>query len=262
MLEHKNPCFRLVEKIIREIGNLPSGPFWIRDVVVEKRYSFPIFLSVGDGKQIHITPEIDGMLTAFSRALMDEYFASHKSEFTNSEWVHIVKGAFGASLVNHDKELGTEEDAKKILAVVRNTIHDRIRDIQEREHIFGCHVCNIPDFTPLSIGPVCFEPRLAWLARIQSRGIISKRSRLRIERAWQGMQLRKRKPSMDQLRESSILDAIGKGDFVCSVAVGPMGAEAGLQKALTAARLATTVISLAWNRPSSILKSMTLAFDR
>ena len=44
--------------------------------------------------------------------------------------------------------------------------------------------------------------------------------------------------------------------------VGRAGSESGRQKALTAARLATTGIALAWERPSSVLDSMTLTFDR
>ena len=202
------------------------------------------------------------MLTSLSKTFMDEFFVPQKSEFTNSEWNQMVKGALGAALVNHTHESGAAADAEAILSVVQNTIRERIRDIQEHEYAFGCHFCNIPDFEPLSIGPVCFEPRHAWLARVHGRSCISNLSRSRIERAWQGKRLRKRKPSGDAICESNTLDTIGKVDFVCSGTVGPMGEEAGLQKALTAARLATTAIALAWDRPSSTLEAMTITFDR
>ena len=260
-MERKHSCVRLVEQIVKEIDNLPSGPFWIRDVVLEKRYSFPIVLNGSDGKEICITPEINVLLASFSRTLMDEFFVPQKSEFTNSEWNHMVKGAFGDALVNRDENKRAEEAAAAILTVVQNTIHDRIRDIQEHEYVFGCHFCNIPDFEPLSIGPVCFEPRHAWLARVHGNSCISNLSQSRIQRAWKGRHLRKRKPSEDKFRESNILDAIGNGNFVCGVAVGRMGAEAGLQKAVIAARLATTAIALAWARPASTLEAMTLTFD-
>ena len=256
------PCVRLVENIVREIDNLPSGPFWIRDVVQEKRNPFPVWLNAGDGKQILITPEIDALFALFSKTLMDEFFVRQKSEFTDSEWNQMVKAVFGDFLVNREETGDREIDAKKVLEVVERSIRTRIRDIQEREYVFGCHFCNISDFETLSIGPVCFEPRHAWLARIHPKGCISDLSRSRIEKTWQGDRLRKRKPSKDECFESNILDTIGRCGFVCSVMVGPVGTEAGLQKALIAARLATTAVALAWARPSSILKSMTITYDR
>ena len=46
------------------------------------------------------------------------------------------------------------------------------------------------------------------------------------------------------------------------VAVGPTGEDAGLQKALIAARLAMTAIALAFDKPSSALDAMGLTYDR
>ena len=261
-MSNKKSCVHLVEKIIREIDDLPDGSFWVNDVLIEKRYPFPISLNVGNGKAIYITPEISEMLTSFSKEIMDVYFLPHKSNYTNPEWNKITREAFGATLVNGDDEYTPKEDAEAILEVVRNTIGTWIYDIKEREYSFGCHLCNIPDFAPLSIGPVCFEPRLIWLERAQDTGCVSKVSRSRIERAWKEIPLHKRKPSLDQANESSILDTVGKDTFVCSVEIGPAGAEAGLQKALLAARIAMTVIALGWAKPSSALNVMTLTFDR
>ena len=112
------------------------------------------------------------------------------------------------------------------------------------------------------MGPVLFEPRLVWLERMHSDENISKISSSRIARAWQGKRLRKRRDSKDRLREEGILETVGACDFVCSVSVANTGPEAGLQKALMAARLATTAISLAWEMPSSVLDVMNLTFDR
>ena len=107
-----------------------------------------------------------------------------------------------------------------------------------------------------------FEPRLAWLKRMHRQGNVSNSSLSSVERAWQGIRLHEKENTEDGVREKEICDAIGECEFVCSVKIGPTGAEAGLQKALTAARLATTAISLAWDRPSSVLHSMALTFDR
>lgn len=188
---------------------------------------------------------------------MDVFFISYKTDFTNSEWNQMVKEAFGKTLVKHSEDAPTT-----ILGVVQNTIQDRIREIKEREYAFGCHLSNISNFEPLSIGSVCFEPRLAWLDRVRSWDGVSKTSKSRIERAWEGKYLRRRKPSWDESNEFHVLDTVGKSAYVCSVSIGPMGEEAGLQKALLAARVATTAIALAWARPSTALNVITLTFDR
>ena len=260
-VNNSKSCIRQVEDIIREIDNLPDGPLWIRDTV-ENQYSFPISLDVGNGKVIDITPEIDRMLYSLSKPVMDTYFYTNKSDFTDSEWGRMVKKAFGMALVWQDNEMGMEEDAEVILKSVIGNLRDWIDDIPEREYVFACHLCNVHDLEPLSMGPVRFEPRLAWLERTYGNGSISKISLSRIQRSWRGEKLCERKASRDAMCETEILDAIGKSDFVCSVAVSKMGATAGSQKALTAARLATTVISLAWERPSSALDVITLPFDR
>ena len=244
---------RLVENIVKEIDNLPRGPFWVRDVMVEKRYSFSITLNVGNGREIHIRPEINRMFAALSKAMMEEYFGSYKSDFTDSEWNRMVKQAIGMALVVDNNNIVAKSDSKAILEAANKKLHDWICDIQEREYAFGCHFCNVPDLEPLSIGPVLFEPRLTWLKRTHAGGNVSTISRSRLERAWKGERVRKRKASEDEMRENEILDTIGKCGFVCSVKIAPTGSEAGLHKALTAARLATTAIAHAWDRPSSLL---------
>lgn len=173
-----------------------------------------------------------------------------------------MKRALGPALAHRYEENRLEENAATILEAVRETIEDRIREIQPREYAFGCHLSRIPDLEPLCIGTVRFEPRRAWLARMHGSGCASDVMRSRVERAWEGKRLRKRRASEDARRESDILGTIGDSHFVCSIAVGPMGEEAGLQKALIAARLATATLALAWRRPSSALKFMNLTYDR
>lgn len=262
MSQHTS-CLRLVENILKEIYGLPRGPFWVRDVVVEKRYSFPVTLNVGNGRQIYITPEIDAMIWSLSKSVMVEYFRPHKSDFTNPEWRRMVKRAFGEAIVDHDDEAVAKKDAGAVLEGTRTTLRDWINNIQKREYVFGCDFCKVSSqLKPLSIGSVLFEPRLTWLERMYDSGNVSKVSLSRIGRIWRGDRLGKRTDSEDQLREKEILDTIGECAFVCSVAVAPSGAEAGLQKALMAARVAMAAIALAWEKPSSVLNVMGLAFDR
>ena len=260
-MNNKESCIRLLSEIIKNIDNLPSGSFWIRDLKEEK-FRFPVWLSVGNGEQIHITPEIDGMLVRFSKLLMMVYFQPRQSDFTHAEWNSLVKRVFGKCFRKFFLEECTRRDTEAFLEELKQAISDLIRDIREREYVFGCHFCSISEFEPLSIGPVRFEPKLTWLTRIHQSGGISKISRVRIEKAWQGKKLRRRKQSWDEVNERQILASTEGCDFVCSVAVGPMGDNAGKQKALVAARLATTAVALAWKRATWALSYINLTYDR
>ena len=264
-MKKNQPGWRIVETIIQAIAKLPRGPFWMRDVMVEKRYSFPIALDIGDGREIFIRPEINRMLFTLSVTIMNESFVAHKANFTASEWNSMVKKAFGRVLVDENFEVRPASDCKTILGDVKQRLREAIHDIDEREYIFGCHFCNIPDLKPLLLGPVLFEPRSVWLGRIAGEGAVSGSSAFLVEKRWRDQQTENLKDSEDtahEIEEEDICDVIGECEFVCSVKVGPAGSEAGLQKALTAARLATTAIALAWDRPSSVLDRMTLTFDR
>ncbi len=83
----------------------------------------------------------------------------------------MVKRAFGAALVNHDDEIVVEKDVGEVLEATTKKLRGWIGDIQEREYVFGCHLCNVPDLNPLSIGTVLFEPRNTWLDRMSSRSL-------------------------------------------------------------------------------------------
>ena len=254
-MSDKKSCNRLLAEILSSISKLPSRPsFKFQD----RKLPFVSRLDLGDGQVLYITPEIDGMLASFSRIVMDVFFQCQKSEFTDLDWNRMVKQAFGTALADHDLAKLSEKDAEAILKVVKDGICELIKAISESEYAFGCYLCNILDFEPLCIGSVRFEPKLAWLARIQGEGRVSEISRSRIERAWQGGY-----PLPEaEYRERSILDVTRDSDFVSGVAVGPTGEDAGLQKALIAARLAMTAIALAFAKPSSALDAMGLTYDR
>ena len=260
-MNDKESCIELFTEIIESIDNLPSGPFWIRDLR-EGKYRFPVWLSVGNGEQIHITPEINRMLTRFSKSLMTVFFQALQSEFTHSEWNSLTKREFGLCFRKYFLEEGADTEPETFIEDLRQRISTLICDIRVREYVFGCHFCSNSEFAPLSIGPVRFEPKLAWLARFHRAGGISDVARARIERAWDGKRLRPRKPSEDESTERHILKTTNNCDFVCTVAVERMGDEAGKQKALIAARLATTAVSLAWEEPTWALRYMTLTYDR
>ena len=244
MMHDKNRCNHILGTILSSIAKLPRRPFHLQD----SKYPFLSTLNLGNGRVLFLTPEISGMLDSFSRVVMDVFFQCHKSEFKNSDWKRMVKRAFETALAHRDPVKLSEGDAGTIMPVVKDTIHDWILAIPDREYAFGCHLCSISAFEPLSIGSVRFESKIAWLARIQGGGRISEIAQSRIESAWQG-----NPPPGIEYRERHILDLTRDSDFVSAVTVGPAGEDAGLQRALIAARLALTAVALAFNEPSSAL---------
>ena len=260
-MNDKESCIEHLTQIIESIDNLPRGPFWIRDLK-EGKYRFPVWLSVGNGEQIYITPEINRMLMRFSKSLMTVFYQTQQSEFTHSEWNSLTKREFGLCFRKHCLDEGAKAEAETFLEDLRQQISTHIRQIRLREYVFGCHFCSNSKLAPLSIGPVRFEPKLTWLARFHRSGGISDVAQARIQRAWDGKRLRPRRPSKDESTERHILKTTGSCDFICTVEVGRVGDEAAKQKALIAARLATTAVSLAWAQPTWALRYMTLTYDR
>lgn len=190
-MSQKKNCLELVENILAEINDLPRGPFWFRDVVVEQRYTFPVTLDVGNAGYIYINPEINRKIGSLSEAILDAFFGNKKSAFTGPEWSKLVKIAFGSALVRSNDEVTANRQPADILKAVVEELRSRIQNIGEQEHVFACHFCNIPDLEPPSIGPVRFEPRHLWLDRMYDSGHISKVSLSRIPRVWRGECLRK-----------------------------------------------------------------------
>ena len=252
---------QLLAGILQEIKNLCDGTERTQDVA-DKNYPFPIFLNLGDGDRILINREIEQLIGTFAKAAMDQRFQSYRSRFSDQDWRRVAKEALGAAFsANAILEMDPDQDAKIILSEVEKQIEASVDSIQEREFVFGCHFSKIPRLETFSIGPVRIEPRAVWLERSYCEEKISRISRARITRAWQGKKLRARTSSWDASCERWILRTVDDADYVCSVSVGPAGSEAGLQKSLMAARLAIAAVALGFARPSRALRDMVLARD-
>ena len=144
-MNQKKNCLKLVENILTEIRDLPRGPFWVRDVVMEQQYPFPVTLDVGNRRHIAINPEIDRTIGSLSEAVLGTFFQPQKSNFTSPEWNKMVKLVFGSALVNADDEVTVDRESENILKAVIDKLRGRIENISGRQHVFGCHFCNISD---------------------------------------------------------------------------------------------------------------------
>ena len=260
-MNDKASCARLLAGILEKIKNLCEESVQTR-AFAGKNYSLPIFFNLGNGDRILITREIEQMIGGFAKALMDQRFPSYRSRFSDKDWRRPAKEALGAALsLDVIREMDPDQTAKVILSVVEKDMDTWVAGIQEREFVFGCHFSKISDLESFSIGPVRFESKALWLERLHCEGKVTSVSRSRIRRAWQGKKLRPRVSSQDASLERQVIQTVGDGDYVCSVSVGPTGAEAGLKKSLIAAHLAMAAVALGFPRPSRALRDMVLVRD-
>ena len=226
--------------------------------LLSEGWRIPPSIYMGGNHYVFLSREQYELFAALAECLIKDN--RRESDFTIEEWSKTVRRIVGPILYHYAKS-NTELDIDTITVEVDHRVRAET-DGTECEYAFGCHFVDLLDLEPFTIGPVRFESRHAWVSRHQERGTISDISRRRLEKAWQGKSLRKRKWSRDYQTEKSALDITKNSGSICSVSVRPMGNEMGLQKALTAARLATTVVALAWQTPSKALNAINLTYDR
>lgn len=248
-----------IEGIIEELKILQTNPASYRDQ--NDDFPLPRMIDAGNGGSIIVSREIDNAIAAVSDQLMsaDPTLAP---KFTLVEWKALVRRAFGPALAMIDLDVDPAKNAETVLAEIRMVLGKQVSGQGVREFAFGCTLFGNTAVQPFVIGPVRFESRLDWLARKRHDGAVSAVTSRRVEQAWSGKHLRKRKLSLDSISETDILDAVCSCAFVCSVATSGLAAEAGREKALTAARLATAAIALLWKTPAQALEGMNLIFDR
>lgn len=249
----------IVKNIVVELTRLQSMP--VARQTDGDDFPFPRMIDGGDGGGIVISKKIDNAIADVAKRLLDND-QSLKTRYTQAEWRAAVRRCFGPALASIDLNDKPDDNAKIVLRSVREALSNSQARQLTREHAFGCSLFSDATIDAFAIGPVRFETRAAWLARQSDAGYISKVTAQRIEKAWQGKSLTKRKVSNESIAEDAILDAVGTCPFVCSVTTTGIAHEAAKEKALTAARLALAVIALLWRTPSKALSGFNLLFDR
>ncbi len=255
---------RLVKEIVVELKRINALPPTeiAKEWKEERDFALPSMLGRGDGYGTIISPKIDDNITKI-RKLYSSHHAHLKTTYNDTELHKLLQNALGLAFASIDLSKDDDKNAEEILAAIDNAIQAETQNYEDREHVFGATLffekCTIPRF---SIGPICFESRLDWLDRKKQEKAVSTISYRRIKKKWEGNHLKKRKNGHDSMRETFILDAIENAPFVCSVFVKGLPPETGKEKALVAARIALTVISLVWQIPSSVLGGFNLIYDR
>lgn len=270
------------EEILSEFSRIQKLPQPYRDD--DDNFSFPRQIAAENGRCITISKKIDQLIGDIARKMRND--SPMQNQFSPNDYGKLVRQTFGPALASINLDNDLTANAKAVQADVETSISDRVNRILNGgglEYAFGCTLFSYEDFPPFEIGPVRFEPRLIWLDRKASDGCwafvdndgrinrfdhqiadgpISKTTKRRIMRAWDGQRLKKRKASFDSDCEKGVLNAIGECPYVCSVKIPALGNESSKDKALVAARLALTTLALIWSDSRKAVNGLNLKFDR
>ena len=222
----------------------------------------PRLISAGsDGGSIQITREIDDLITTLARALKVGR-PSLARTIKDDEWRGWVRATIGPLLAKTSLSKPAATGAFSLLTELDEALTDLVAGLRNCEYAVGTTLFSNSDVCPFTIGPVSFEPREAWLNRKVAEGDVTSIAERRVKKRWAGARVSPRKSNREQLRENDIVAALGNCPYVCSVKLSSAFApNAGLETALTAARLALTCVAVAFDMPSQALSGFRLHYD-
>jgi hypothetical protein len=224
-------------------------------------FRLPRLIPAGNGGTIQITEEIDDLIARLARELKAKRPTLTRS-IKDSEWRDWVRTTIGPLLAGAPLKVSAAKQAPPLLKKIVDALNSIVANLNPREYAFGTTLFSNSDISLFPIGPVTFEPRLTWLDRKATEGDVTVVTQRRVKRIWGGSRAGPRKDGRDKLREGDILKAIGSCKYVCTVKLSSAFAtEAGLETALTAARLALTCAALAFETPSETLRGFDLHYD-
>ena len=184
-----------------------------------------------------------------------------RSTHTVKEWQAMVRATFGPALAQLDFSDSIENVAWKLRCLVEKDVIKRAAGYTERGRSMGCWLYSQPTNSSIFVGPVCIEPKAVWLNRALESGDVSKITHRRLSNAFSGKSIRKRKSSSDSMQEKSILEAIGNAPTVCTTTTQGLVQETTQRRAIVAAHLAITSISLLWSMTSQVLDHFRISTD-
>ena len=112
--------------------------------------------------------KVDELIADVARKIMARD-TTLKSRFSVKDFTAMVRRDFGPALATIDWDQDIDQSTIWVLSNIEEAV---ARDIDwtlkkgELEYAFGCTLFSYDDIPPFEIGPVRFEPRVDWLARI------------------------------------------------------------------------------------------------
>lgn len=242
----------------RDIMRAILDEFFEPSVQVSSSHTFPGWIKVGD-EGLVVSQELGQSIRLLSDALYD-CDATLTRSMSRNGWEREVRHAIAPLLVNIELEDSRDEISDVLLRKLKNNLESN--DVNSSATlIFGCSLFHHAQVDPIVVGPVTFWPRQRWLDEALDRGQISQITHRRLRAKWTGVKNKTRKPGCDAASEMSLLESIGSAPFVCSVKTNGLYGEVAHEKAIMAARLAMSAISLSWKKPSAALANMNFQYD-
>ena len=245
------------------------GRIWA-DIVAQERSpsppwkaekGLPNIIASESGKSLFISSQTAKDINAFAHIFHNSSPAL-KIAYGSKDVSDLVRRAFGSVLAQTDTDTPAEAACANILKGVQQYLHELISQPKPpMTYVFGCWLIRDEVVTEIRFGPVCYERRHLWLNRMRADGHVSELISRRVRRHWEGKKLRPLKNHEDRWREKGLIEAIGKCPMVCTVEAKGMSADVGYDKAVLAAKLGMTAVSLLWERPSRALEGFGLLID-
>lgn len=245
----------LYRKIIAELTRLQVPGAWKDDTSI-----MPGLIWTGGQGSIAVNRQIDDDILRIAGWLLEQRPAA-KSRHSLKEWRANVRSAFGPALIQLDLDADIEESGRKLKSLIEFAIDTEPTTVSCCYMTIGCTLLDQPLPSPLAIGPVRFEATDDWLDRAVQGGQISGTSRNRLQRAFNGQNLRPRKQARENAYERSIMDVLRSAQLACTVETQGLAPEMAQTRAIIGARLGQTAIALLWAVPSRVLDGFHLSVD-
>lgn len=250
---------RIVENIL---GALRAAQGKSASMLInDDSFGLPRLIPAGGGGTIQIAKEIDDLIAHLARELKTKRRTLTRS-IKDNEWRNWGRTTIGPLLASTSLMAPAAEQAAPLLEKLEDALNGIVANLSPFEYAFGTTLFSNSDIMPFTIGPVVIEPREVWLDRKVAEGDVTSVTQRRVRRIWARSRVGPRKNNREKLREDNILEAIGSCQYVCTVKLSAaFAAEAGLETALTTARLALACVALTFEKPSEALRGFNLQYD-
>jgi len=230
------------------------------------RFASPT-ISLGDGQVIYVSQKSVVAIREIAR-IYRENSAECGRALPHSEMEDLVSSALG-SLVRASAPAGATEfpipiDPDTFWVVLREQLaRDLTKLNRELTHLFGAWATQGDTIAFIDIGPVRFSRRAQWVSDAVAAGLLTESQASCLSHHWERGSRIDPNPAegFDGYRIKDVADAVGSCPWVCMVRVFGHTHTRSRQKALLAARIALTAISLAWDNPSQQAKNTGLLYD-
>ncbi len=249
----------------------------------EKHKGFPPVLWLGDGSYIHVNSKTLELVSVYRRLV---YGKSHrfKNHFSVQDFSSTVHRAFANVLSDRDFESAPQNHIEDVVNGVDAYIENETKQFKKNgslEYCFGCSLVDEKSFQPFSIGPVRFETRKQWLDRKADAALgmevgedgrwmaiprdsgktqVSLTTKRRVEKAWRGQNIRKRKSSQEYKNEKDIVRTLNGWNYVGTVHLPRFATDFAQGKAKYAIDVALAGVSLVWREPARAAQGLHHSF--